>query len=160
MLVALTMLIAGGCGVASDRTYIKLEQQREDVLTWARELSAVAAITLATSPEDAAEAYEGVDLAGFSDKYASYKYNVQADFTTEQEDPLTALSPDLGPYDPTLTTSNALRLMHGDLTAYFRTYPKGPGKVGLFVEGVPIEISQEEMYDWEGYVNGEPVDLS
>ncbi|MFE7225943.1 hypothetical protein ACFU7D_14225 [Nocardioides sp. NPDC057577] len=155
---ALTILLAGGCGGVSDKTYAELEQQREDVLTWARELSAVASTTLATSPKDATEAYDGVDQKGFSDKYESYKYNVQADFATEQQDPLDALRDELEEFSPTFS-GNSLRLSHGDLTAHFQTYPKAPGAVGLVVEGPPIEIDQEDMSDWDGFVVGEPVDL-
>lgn len=159
MVAALTILIAGGCGGVSDSTHTKLEQQRDEVLTWARDLSSVAATTLAASPEDATEAYDGVDRSGLSDQFTSYKYDVQAAFVTEQEDPLAALSDDLAEYDPAVT-GNALRLSHGDLTATFQTYPKGPGKVGMFVEGTPVEIDQDQIRDWEGYVIGEPVDLS
>ncbi len=155
---ALTILLAGGCGGVSETTYAELEQQRDDVLTWARELSAVASTTLATSPEDATEAYDGVDQKGFSDTYKSYKYNVQADFATEQQDPLDALRDELEEFSPTFS-GNSLRLSHGDLTAHFQTYPKAPGAVGLVVEGPPIEIDQEEMSDWDGFVVGEPVDL-
>jgi len=159
MMAALTILLAGGCGGVSDSTYTTLEQQRDEVLTWARDLSSVAATTLAASPEDATEGYDGVDRSGLSDQFTSYKYDVQAEFVTEQEDPLTALSDDLAEYDPTIS-GNALRLSHGDLTATFQTYPKGPGKVGMFVEGAPVEIDHDQIRDWEGYVVGEPVDLS
>jgi len=159
MVAALTILIAGGCGEVSDSTYTQLEKQRDDVLTWARDLSSVAATTLAASPENATEGYDGVDRSGLSDQFTSYRYDVQADFVTEQEDPLTALSDDLAEYDPTIT-GNALRLSHGDLTAIFQTYPKGPGQVGMFVEGAPVEIDHDQIRDWKGYVVGEPIDLS
>lgn len=158
MVAALTILVAGGCGGVNDETYTKLERQRDDVLAWARDLSSVAATTLDASPEDATESYDGVARSGLSDQFKSYKYDVQARFVTEQPDPLAALSDDLASYDPTLT-SNALRLSHGDLTAFFQIYPKGPGKVGMFVEGPAIEIDHDQIRDWDGYVIGEPVDL-
>ena len=155
---ALTIMLAGGCGGVSDQTYTELGHQRDDVLAWARELSAVASTTLATSPEDATEAYDGVAQKGTSDKYKSYRYDVQADFVTEQQDPLNALRDELEEFSPTFS-GNSLRLSHGDLTAHFQTYPKAPGAVGLVVEGPPIEIDQEDMSDWDGFVVGEPVDL-
>lgn len=156
---ALTIMLAGGCGGVSDQTYTELEHQRDDVLAWARELSAVASTTLAASPEDATEAYDGVAQKGTSDKYKSYKYDVQADFVTERQQPLDALRDELEEFSPTFS-SNSLRLSHGDLTALFQTYPKGPGKVGMIVEGPAIEIDQEDMSDWDGFVVGEPVDLA
>lgn len=158
VMATLTILLTGGCGGVSDKTYAELEQQRDDVLTWARELSAVASTTLATSPQDATEAYDGVDQKGFSDKYKSYRYDVQADFDTEQQDPLHALRDELEEFSPTFS-GNSLRLSHGDLTAHFQTYPNAPGAVGLVVQGPPIEIDQEDMSDWDGFVVGEPVDL-
>ncbi|MFJ9388509.1 hypothetical protein ACIRON_06810 [Nocardioides sp. NPDC101246] len=159
MAAALTILVAGGCGAVNDETYTKLERQRDDVLGWARDLSSVAEATLAASPEDATQSYDGVARSGVSDRFKSYKYDIQARFITEQQDPLAALSDDLASYDPTLTTSNALRLSHGELTAFFQTYPKGPGRVGMFVEGPAIEIDHDQIRDWDGFVVGEPVDL-
>lgn len=157
LVAVLTILLAGGCGGVSDETYAELEQQRDAVLTWARELSKIASTTPA-SPEDARESYDGVDRSGLSDQFTSYKYGTQAMFITDWQDPLDALSDDLGTYGPT-ASETALRLSNGDMTATFQTYPEGPGKVGLFVEGTPVEIDDEEIRDWAGYVIGEPVDL-
>lgn len=157
-MAVLTTLLAGGCGGVSEKTYAELEQQREDVLAWARELSTVASRTLASSPDNAMESYNGAQQKGYSDKYKSYEYEVQADFVTETPDPRIALRSELKEFDPTFS-GNSLRLSYGDLTAYFQTYPAAPDAVGLFVHGTPIEISQEEMTDWDGYVIGEPVDL-
>lgn len=158
LVAVLTILLAGGCGGVSDETYAELEQQRDAVLTWARDLSKVASTTLAASPEDATESYDGVDRSGLSGQFTSYTYGTQAMFITELQDPLAGLSGDLEAYGPT-ASGTTLRLSSGDMTAIFRTYPKGPGKVGLFVEGTPVEIDDEEIRDWAGYVVGEPVEL-
>jgi hypothetical protein len=147
-----------GCGGVSDKTYTALEKQREEVLVWARELAPVATTTLGAPPENASESYDGVSRSGLSDDFTSFKYDVQADFVTEIQDPLNALSGQLGEYDPTVA-GNTLRLTNGDLKATFQTYPKGPSKVGFLVEGTPIEIDYKDIRDWEGFVIGEPVDL-
>lgn len=159
VVVVLTMMmLTEGCGGVSDKTYTALEKQRDDVLAWARELAPVATTALGAPPENASESYDGVARSGLSDDFTSFKYDVQADFVTEVQDPLRALSGQFGEYDPTVT-GNTLHLTNGDLTATFQTYPKGPGKVGFLVEGTPIEIDYQDIRDWEGFVIGEPVDL-
>lgn len=159
VVVVLTMMmLTGGCGGVSDKTYTALEKQRDDVLAWARELALVATTALGAPPENTSESYDGVARSGFSDDFTSFRYDVQADFVTDVQDPLSVLSEELSEYDPTVT-GNSLHLTNGDLTATFRTYPKGPGKVGFSVEGTPVEIDYKDIRDWEGFVIGEPVDL-
>jgi hypothetical protein len=159
--VATAVMLIGagaGCGRASDESIADLEKQRKEVLAWASELANAAETALGASPERAVESYEGVGRSGISDKFTSYQYEVQARFHTDQPDPLTKLSEELSDLEP-MIDGVTLAVENGELSATFRTFPEGPGKVSLQVDGHAVEIDDSQIDDWEGYVIGEPVDL-
>lgn len=143
----------------SEDGYRVLEQQREDVQEWSRELSATVSSSLETSPEDATGAFDGVDQSGLSDKYESYHYDVQASFHTTQPDPLAVLAEELADYQPTIRANGSLHVSHGDLSAVFRVPPAAQDTVAFTAQGATVKIDQAEMEKWDGYVIGESVDL-
>ena len=147
-----------GCGGASEESIADLEQQRSAVLAWASELADASETALGAPPERTVESYEGVGRSGISDKFTSYQYEVHAQFHTNQPDPLTKLSEELSDLKPTVD-GVTLEVENGDLSATFRTFPEGPGKVSLQVDGHAVDIDDGQIDDWEGYVIGEPVDL-
>lgn len=57
-------LLVQGCGASSDEAISDVEDQREVVLRWARELAASTEVRLNAPPEDARESYEGVGKRG------------------------------------------------------------------------------------------------
>lgn len=151
-------LLVQGCGASSDEAISDVEDQREVVLRWARELAASTEVGLNAPPEDARESYEGVGKSGLTERATSFHYEVQADFKTEQSDPLATLRQDFSKYKPQ-AEGVTLRLENGDVTAIFRTFPEATGAVNLLVYGPAVEIDEDDMADWEGWVVGEPVDL-
>jgi hypothetical protein len=151
-------LLVQGCGGANTDAISDLEEQREVVLLWARELAASTEDTLNAPPEETRESYEGVDKSGLTERATSFHYEVQTDFQTEQPDPLATLSQELSEYGPQLD-GVTLSLKNDDMTAIFRTFPEAAGAVNLLVYGPAVEIDEDDMADWEGWVIGEPVDL-
>jgi len=157
---AATVLIfaTAGCGRSNEEPIAELEQQRTAVLAWASELARSGEAALGAPPERTVESYEGVSRSGVSDTFDSYQYEVHAVFHTDQSDPLAKLSEELSTLDPKIE-GVTLKVNDGDLSATFRTFPEGPGKVSLEVDGRAVEIDDSEIDEWEGYVIGEPVEL-
>lgn len=155
---AMVTMVVAGCGGASEDSIADLKQQRKLVLAWASELADSSEAALGASPERTVESYEGVGRSGISDKFTSYQYEVKAEFNTDQPDPLATLSAELDDLDPRID-GTTLEVAKGELSATFRTFPEGPGKVSLQVDGHAVEIDDGQIDDWEGYVIGEPVKL-
>jgi hypothetical protein len=153
-------LVTAGCRETTDDGLDALERQRADVLTWSQELSAAVSTVLESSAEDASGAYDGVDQSGLSDRYESYRYDIQASFRTTHPDPISALEQAFAQYQPTTEANGSLHLSHGELTAVFRVPPANPGTVAFRSEGPAVKVSQDEMESWEDRVTNEPVDLN
>lgn len=160
ILVTLTLMLTVGCGQVTEESFSALEQQRSDLIEWSRELSHTANRVLESRAEDSTGAYSGVDVRGWSDKYESYHYELQASFHTTHPDPITALTAAFEEYDPTVKANGSLHLANGELAATFRVPPAAEDTVAFAANGPAVEVDQEDMSDWDGYVIGEPVDLN
>lgn len=156
--VEMLLVAVTGCRGASEEPIADLEQQRRAVLTWTSELADATEAALGAPPERTVESYEGVDRSGVSDKFTSYQYEVHAEFHTDRPDPLTKISDELRDLEPKVD-GMTLAVKNGDLSATFRTFPEGSGKVSLQIDGYAVEIDDRQIDDWEGYVIGEPVEL-
>lgn len=141
----------------SDESYKTLEEQRADVLVWGRELSTTAASVLEARPENARDSYDGVDKSGLTNKFVSFRVQLQASFNTAHPDPLAALAQELPEYSPTVE-GNALQLENGELDAIFRLPSRAKDRVAFEVVGPSVEIKQDDLSE-RGWVIGEPVDL-
>lgn len=159
ILSTLVLMLTEGCGQMSEKSFESLEQQRSDVIEWSRELSSTANSVLESRAEDSTGAYDGVDTHGWSDKYKSYHYDIQASFRTAHADPIAALAAAFEEYEPTVKPNGSLHLVRGDLTAAFWAPPAAEGTVGFTANGPAVEVDQEEMSDWDGEITNEPVDL-
>jgi hypothetical protein len=146
-----------GCGDMSDESYKTLEEQRADVLLWGRELSRTAASVLESSPENARESYDGVDKSGLTNKFVSFRVQLQASFNTTHADPLPALAQEMSEYSPTVE-GNVLKLVDGEFNAVFRVPIRAKDRVAFEVVGPSVEIKQDDLSN-RGWIIGESVDL-
>lgn len=157
LLTILVLLALAGCGDMSDEAYATLETQREDVLSWGRELSKTASAVLESEPEIANESYDGVEHSGVTYDFVSFRYQLQANFDTTHADPLGALAEEFSAYDA-IVVGDTLKLTKGDFVAYFSLPLNAKSPVAFEAVGPTIKIKQEDLRD-RGWIIGESVDL-